>query len=160
MLSQARSGTQDCARYYLKLSFSKIDSYNVYACVKSKMVLIAPMLSMIFNLLLHFRTKIFCQGFNVDKKELESCGEPGLHVMVLPRAIFSVWRALAFCFWSSITSSKFTSSAGTLCLHTDPKILRSLSRHTLLEYFIQLHCCNRFLATESWAFYMCNCSSL
>ena len=47
-------------------------------------------------------------------------------------------------------SSKFTSSAGTLCLHTDPKILRLLSRHTLLEYFIRLHCCNRFLATESW----------
>ena len=56
MLSQARSGTQGCARYCLKLSFSKIDSYNVYAYVKSKMVLIAPVLSMIFNLLLHFHT--------------------------------------------------------------------------------------------------------
>ena len=100
--------------------------------------------------LLHFHTKIFCQGFNVDKKELESGGEPGLHAVVLPWAIFSVWRAVAFCFWSSIVSSKFTSTAGILCLHTDPKILRSLSRHTLLEYFIQLHCCNRFLATESW----------
>ena len=45
-------------------------------------------------------------------------------------------------------SAKFTPSAGTLCLHAEAKILRSLSRHPLLEYFIGLHCSNRFLATE------------